>query len=167
MLAIKHCLTALVHNRRRLEEPAESGAFWIGVLLFHRDVDVNRIADIHRADEPQFIVTVTECERIDRTGGESDADAEYHRAMRDPLAELLRLAPFGIHMMWIEVAAVTGVDDYIGLGDGATEGLAARSDLVVFQILFAAQAADPPLPGVRPATRSGPTIAQPFSFAKK
>ena len=41
--------------------------------------------------------------------------------MGDALPELLRLAPLGVHVMRVEVAGLPGVEDDIGLGDGASQ----------------------------------------------
>src|SRR3546814_16293509 len=56
----------------------------------------------------------------------ADADREDHRAVRDALADILRRAPDGIHMMREEIAGMAGVNDEIGFGDRAPDNGARR-----------------------------------------
>src|SRR3546814_8248155 len=66
----------------------------------------------------------------------ADADREDHRAVRDALADILRRAPDGIHMMREEIAGMAGVNDEIGFGDRAPETGARRTDFILLEILF-------------------------------
>ena len=52
--------------------------------------------------------------------------------MRDALAERQRFGEFRIHVVREEIAGMAGMDDEIGLGDGAARG---RSDMAEFVIL--------------------------------
>jgi hypothetical protein len=64
--------------------------------------------------------------------------------MGDTLPERVRFAPLGIHVMGVIIAAVTGVHDYVGFGDGAPGGDSHAADLVVLEKL--ADFHEPPSP---------------------
>src|SRR3546814_15208564 len=91
---------------------------------------------MHRADEAQPVVTIRHGVRVDRGRGQADADREDHRAVRDALADILRRAPDGIHMMREEIAGMAGVNDEIGFGDRAPETGASRTVFLLLAILF-------------------------------
>jgi hypothetical protein len=55
--------------------------------------------------------------------------------MGDALAEFLPLTPFGIHVVRIEVATLTGVQDEIGFGYRPAQGFARGTGLIVFEVL--------------------------------
>lgn len=61
--------------------------------------------------------------------------------MSDALAESLRFHERGVHVMGEEITRVAGMDDKIGLGDGAAVGHPLAADLIVFEVggLFHAQ----------------------------
>ena len=54
--------------------------------------------------------------------------------MGDALAEALRLHELGVHVMREEITGVAGMDDEIGLGDGAPVGHPLAADFIVFEI---------------------------------
>lgn len=51
----------------------------------------------------------------------ADADTQDQCAVRDPLLEILRRAPLGVHVMREEVTGLACVGDYVSLGDRAAE----------------------------------------------
>ena len=53
--------------------------------------------------------------------------------MRHALAEVLRRAPFGVHVMREEVAGLAGMGDDVRLRDRASQGLAALADPIVLE----------------------------------
>ena len=56
------------------------------------------------------------------------------RSVCDPLFEILRLAPFGIHVMRIEVACLTGVHHDVGFRDRSACRCATEINFEIFEI---------------------------------
>jgi hypothetical protein len=57
--------------------------------------------------------------------------------MGDALAEILFLAPFRIHVMRVEIAALASVQNDIGVRQGPAKGMAPRTHFIVFIVLRA------------------------------
>jgi hypothetical protein len=66
----------------------------------------------------------------------SHANAKDQGSVGQTLSERLSFAPFGIHMMRVEVAGLTGVHHDVGLGDGAAASFPVCAGFVIFKILF-------------------------------
>src|SRR5205823_2547169 len=66
--------------------------------------------------------------------GQADADGEGHGAVGDALTERRGFGELRVQVMGEEIAAVAGVDDEIGLGDGPAGGGAGGADDVVFVV---------------------------------
>ena len=56
--------------------------------------------------------------------------------MGDALAEGLGAAELGIHVVGEEIPRMAGMDDDVGLGDRAAQGLPCRADHVVLEKLL-------------------------------
>src|ERR1022692_5330944 len=93
-----------------------------------------RIANENGLDEAQAVIAVGTGYRIHISGCHADGDAEDQCAVRDPLAKRLALAPFGIHVVRVEIAGLARVDDDVGFRDGPAEGFAKRAGLIVFEV---------------------------------
>jgi hypothetical protein len=136
MLAGKHRLPALVADIDRLGHHAVRSP--LGMIALVRDPRDrrDRVADMDRPDEAQPVIAIGHGMRVDRCGRQADADREDHRAVRDALADLLRAAPFRVHMMREEIAGMPGMHHEIGLGDRPAERGPPGADLVIFEILL-------------------------------
>ncbi len=113
------------------------GPFRVESFLLDRHNDVDRISDKHRLNETEAVVAIGHSPRIDGVRRESDGDAENQSAVRHALAKWLRAAPFGVHVVGVEIAGLAGVNDNIGLGDRPAARLAALIDRVILKILIA------------------------------
>src|SRR5665213_3229219 len=66
--------------------------------------------------------------------GKADAYAEDQCSMCDALSKRLRPTPFLVHMVWIEVPGLTGMEHDIRLGNGSARRAASRFHNVIFKI---------------------------------
>src|SRR5690242_19869998 len=121
MLADQHSLIVLVEHLDLLGHYPALGTLGEIALIGDCGADADGIADKDRPDEAQPIIAIRHRARINRPGGHADRYAEDQRAVRDPLAEILRLAPLGVHMMREEIAGPPGMYHDVGLGDRAAE----------------------------------------------
>ena len=122
MIAGKHGLLALIENFQALNDETHIRSF-VGPLFGDGDLAANGVADEDGFDEAEPIVPVGKGEGVDVPRSHADGDAEDKRAVGDALTEILGFAPLGVHVMGIEVAGLPGVEDDVGLGDGAAQGL--------------------------------------------
>ena len=56
--------------------------------------------------------------------------------MRDAALEILRRAPFGVHVMREKIACLAGVNDDVGFGDRASHAAAREADAIILEKLF-------------------------------
>src|ERR1700744_5831987 len=93
-------------------------------FLFDGHTDVQGIADEDWFEKAESVVSIAKGFRVDFPRGHAHGHAENQSAVRDSLSERLRLAPFGIHVMRIEVTRLAGMDNEVRFGDGSAQGLA-------------------------------------------
>jgi hypothetical protein len=136
MLADQHGLVVLIEHLDLLGHDPALGPLRVIALVDDCGGDANGIADEDRPDEAQPIIAIRHRAHIDRPGGHADRYAEDQRAVRDALAEILGFTPLGVHMVWEEVAGLSGMYHDVGLGDRAAERLAGEADGVIFEELF-------------------------------
>ncbi len=134
MLARKHGFIVLIEDFHQLADHAMRW-FFVVVLFLDRHANADGIANKNGLDETQAVIAVGKRLGIDRARRHANRDAEDQRAVRDTLLELLRLAPFGIHVMRVKIARLAGVDDNVRLRDRATQSFPHIADSVVFKKL--------------------------------
>ena len=125
---------ALVGHLAKFYDHAVAGRFRTVFPLLDGDGDVNGVADEDGADEAEAVVTVGEGFGVDMAGGHADCHAEDEGPVGDTLAEGLRAAPLGIHVVRVKVAGLACVDHDVGFGDGAAERLPHSAECVVFKV---------------------------------
>lgn len=127
--------SVLVFHSQPLVDDAMSGAFVVP-LFDNFDVAGDGVADKDRLDEAQTVVAVGHGAGVDIGGSHADPDAEDEGTVGDSLAEGLGGAPLGVHVVGVEIASLSAVEDNVGFGDGATGGASAFADDVVFKGAF-------------------------------
>ena len=120
MLASYDRLLVLIKHLTELYDDPMIREFGGIALFLDRDPDSQRITNEYRFDKTEAIVAVGERFRIDLTSRETDGNAEYQSSMGQALLERLQLAPFRVHVVRVKVTRLSGMQDNVGLRDGAT-----------------------------------------------
>jgi len=136
VLASEDDFGALVESLAGFNNDSVRGSFRVVAFFFDRNDRVNRISDKDRLDEAEAIVSIRHGVRINGASRQTYGDTEHERAMGDTLAKWLLAAPFGVHVMRVEIASLTGVEDNIGLSDCPAVSFAAFFERVVLKIPF-------------------------------
>jgi hypothetical protein len=124
----------LVEDFAAFDDDSLIWPFGYAAFLCHCDHNSNSVADKHRPDEAQPIVSIGHGVWIHGTCCEPDGHAEGQRSMSHALAKWLGSAPLLIHVMRVEVTGLTGVKHDVGLGDGAAGRVSACAYCVLFEI---------------------------------
>ena len=111
MLTDEHRLPHLIGHFEQFDDDAVVRAARMVALLRDRRLGPDGVADEHRLDEAQAIVTGGYRAGIDVRRRHPDADAEDECAVRHAPFEVLRRAPLGVHVVGKEVAGLAGVGD--------------------------------------------------------
>lgn len=136
MLATQNGFPVLIHNQRRLDYSAVFLAFWVWVFVLDLHFGVDGVTYVNRPEKTKLVVTEAEGNGIYNRRGQSDTDGKNHRTVGNTLAECLGFAPLGVHVVRKEVTTVPGMRNNISFGNGATESLPFRADLIVLEILL-------------------------------
>src|SRR5580704_14666551 len=134
VLAVHDDLVSLIQHLTSFHHAAVCRTFRILLFFLNRDPGAQRIPNEHGLGKAQLVVTVGERNRIDLAGCESDADGESHGAVGNSLAKLGLACKLGINVMREKISRVSGMDDDIGLGDGAPRGHTPSSHSIVLEI---------------------------------
>src|SRR5579862_8236882 len=108
MLANENGFAGLIGDFEHFDDDAMARAPRVIALLLDRRPSADRVADEDRLDEPEPVVAVRHRARIDRARRRADADAEDKRAVGHAALEVLRRAPYRIHVMGKEIAGLAG-----------------------------------------------------------
>jgi len=133
MLAGKHDFIPLIQNSQAFADDTEIRPFRMVSLPADRHLRADRVSDMHRLDEAKLLVAVRERFGIDLPGSHPDANAENKRTVGDPPSEVLRLAPFLVHVMGIEIARLSRMQNNIRLGNRTSPGVAGISNPIILE----------------------------------
>jgi len=111
MLAIEHYFAALIDHFACFDDSAKTWTLRVFFLSLDCDARVNRVAYKDRFGETQPVISVSESNRVDLAGRQSDSDCERHCSVRDALTERGLARELRVHMMGKEVAGVTGMQN--------------------------------------------------------
>src|SRR3546814_16108292 len=103
MLARQHGLAVLVADIDLLGDDAVACALGMIALVVARPDRRDRVADMHRADDAQPVVTLRHRVRFYRGCDEAVADREDHRSLHDSMAVSLLTDTAGLHKIPAEI----------------------------------------------------------------
>ena len=112
-------------------------------LLLDRHPYMQRVTYIHRLDESQAIVSIAEGLGIYFSCRHAHCNAEDQCAMRHSLPKRLRLAPFRVHVVRVEVSRLSSMQHNVRLRNRSSQRLSRRTRFVIFKVSTVAHHSTP------------------------
>jgi len=160
MIGDQDDLVTLINDFKRLDHDSMGSSLWVVTLFLDRNARADRVVQENWPDKSKAIVTITHRTRIDLSRRLPNANAEDKGSVGNALPERLRFAPFGVHVVRVEITCLPCMKDYISFRDRSPEGLARTSNLVILEENFDGQSslqfqyAEPPRIDARRANLS-------------
>src|SRR5258708_21617456 len=136
MLAGQPNLVVLIEDFTEFNDYAIPRPLDVIALLFDPVFHANGVADEYRPDETQAIISVREGQWIYEPSGHAHRHAEDQCAVSGAASEFLGLAPLRIHMVRVEIARLTGVQNDVRFGDGTAQCFTNGVHGIIFEKLF-------------------------------